>query len=72
MELNNTQLQNIYQEMKKENPTLTIDEFIELIRSYNNDNLAYSDFSDYAIKILLSTQEVDEDKKNTQPIQMSH
>ena len=71
MELNKTQLQNIYQEMKKENPTLTIDEFIEIIREHNNVQLVSSDFNDYAIKMLLSTQEVDEEK-NTQPIQMGH
>ena len=50
--------------MKKENPTLTVDGFIELVRGYNANQLNGVEFEQYALNMLLSTSEdVKEDKK---------
>ena len=74
MDIKRIELQQVYKEMKKDQPDLTVDEFIEYVREYNESNLQNVDFKKYAVNMLLSTREVvkakpaKEEKK--QPVQL--
>ena len=71
MKIEKYELNSIYKEMKQENPKLTVNEFIELVRGCNAVQLNQNDFEKYAVDILLSTREVvkKEDEKK-QPVQL--
>lgn len=71
MKIEKCELNSIYKEMKLEDPKLTVNEFIELVRGYNAVQLNQNDFEKYAVDMLLSTREVvkKEDEKK-QPVQL--
>lgn len=66
------ELQQLYKKMKEEDPKLTIDEFIEVVREYKAPCLTDKDFQQHAVKMLLSTREVvsKKDEETKQPVQL--
>lgn len=69
MEMEESQIKKIYLQMKKEDPTLTIDRFIKAVRESGAAQVNETTFERYALQMLLSTrEEVKEEKK--EPIQM--
>ena len=69
MVMEESQIKKIYLQMKKEDPTLTIDRFIKAGRESGAAQLNETTFERYALQMLLSTrEEVKEEKR--EPIQM--
>ncbi len=72
MSYKKVELKCVYTAMKKEQPSLTIDEFIEIVREHSTLNLVDNDFKQHAVNMLLSTREVvkEKDEESKEPIQL--